>query len=113
MVISEDAGRSPLAPSPPPTPVPPSDTPLDYTMEAPRLANPSEEPTGTTATSTPTETQTSPEDAYISVEEEMNYDDEVDEAFLISGDQNAGDDINIGEEFFDEMFEETTEDSGF
>ena len=39
MVISEDAGRAPLAPSPPPTPVPPSDTPLDYTMEAPRLAS--------------------------------------------------------------------------
>jgi hypothetical protein len=39
MVISEDAGRAALAPSPPPTPVPPSDTPLDYTMEAPRLAS--------------------------------------------------------------------------
>jgi hypothetical protein len=39
MVISEDAGRAPLAPSPPPTPVPPSDTPLDYIMEAPRLSS--------------------------------------------------------------------------
>jgi hypothetical protein len=75
--------------------------------------NPEQEPTGTTASSTLPETQTSPEDAYISVEEEMNYDDEMDEAFLISGDQNAGDDINIGEELFDEMFEEIEEDSGF